>query len=332
MKSLIIGLGFGQLYKRVLEKMGHQVITVDINSKHNPMFLELTTALATHPEYDTVHICTPNNTHYTIAQKVAPHSKMVFIEKPGVQNAQQWQILVSSNKNTKFIMTKNNMWRTKIWLDGIKTKVSDNDIIDINWRNINFIPNPGGWFTNKALAYGGVSRDLLPHLLSIFIAINPNTYKDFKLTKFHKEQKNTLKELIEETYETTGDNRAGNYGTMNPNGVYDVDDLVELEFNNNEKTYRLTADWKAGKGFSASGRKDDEQEDDIAVHFNKTGETKQEDEQHPVQIGICPESAYERMIADWINHKDDNAFWQKQLEYDLWIHEIITNDDETIIH
>ena len=185
--------------------MGHQVITVDINSKHNPMFLELTTALATHPEYDTVHICTPNNTHYTIAQKVAPHSKMVFIEKPGVQNAQQWQILVSSNKNTKFIMTKNNMWRTKIWLDGIKTKVSDNDIIDINWRNINFLPNPGGWFTNKALAYGGVSRDLLPHLLSIFIAINPNTYKDFKLTKFHKEQKNSLKELIEERYETQGE-------------------------------------------------------------------------------------------------------------------------------
>ena len=55
----------------------------------------------------------------------------------------------------------------------------------------------------------------------------------------------------------------------------------------------------------------EEQEDDIAVHFNKSGETKQEDEQHPFQIGICPESAYERMIADCITHKDDNAFWQK---------------------
>ena len=103
--------------------------------------------------------------------------------------------------------------------------------------------------------------------MSQFININSQKRGDIlaevtSADKLNEEQKNTLKELIEETYETTGDNRAGNYGTMNPNGVYDVDDLVELEFNNNEKTYRLTADWKAGKGFSASGRKDDEQEDD----------------------------------------------------------------------
>ena len=29
MKSLIVGMGFGQLYKDVLTEMGHQVITVD---------------------------------------------------------------------------------------------------------------------------------------------------------------------------------------------------------------------------------------------------------------------------------------------------------------
>ena len=326
MKSLIVGLGFGQLYKRVLEKMGHNVITVDINSKHKPMFLELTTALATHPEFDTAHICTPNNTHYTIAQKIAPHCKMIFIEKPGVQNAQQWQILVSSNKNTKFIMTKNNMWRTKLWIESIVAKTNKSDVVHINWRNYNFIPNPGSWFTNKALAYGGVSRDLLPHLLSLFISLNPDTYKDYKLTKFHKEQKNTINSLIEETYKATGDNRAGNYGTINPNGVYNVDDLVELEFSNNERTFKLTADWKAGDKLPTN--ESNQENDDIALHFFKDNKEVEEVQ----QLGLCPESAYEQMITNCITHNDDNAFWQKQLEYDLWIHEIITNDDETIIH
>ena len=29
MKSLIVGMGFGQLYKDVLTQMGHEVVTVD---------------------------------------------------------------------------------------------------------------------------------------------------------------------------------------------------------------------------------------------------------------------------------------------------------------
>ena len=45
MKSLVVGLGFGQLYKGVLERMGHQVITVDTNPATNPDFVELEQAI-----------------------------------------------------------------------------------------------------------------------------------------------------------------------------------------------------------------------------------------------------------------------------------------------
>ena len=41
MKSLIVGMGFGQLYKDVLTKMGHNVITVDRDQSKNADFVEL---------------------------------------------------------------------------------------------------------------------------------------------------------------------------------------------------------------------------------------------------------------------------------------------------
>ena len=56
MKSLVVGLSFGQLYKDVLLKMGHEVITVDNDPSKQADFLELTTALATHSPFDTAHI------------------------------------------------------------------------------------------------------------------------------------------------------------------------------------------------------------------------------------------------------------------------------------
>ena len=111
MKSLIVGMGFGQLYKDVLTKMGHDVITVDRDQSKNADFIELTTALATHSPFDTAHICVPNHLHFKVAQKVAPHSKIVFVEKPGVESTNHWRILNNLNKPTKFMMTKNNMWR-----------------------------------------------------------------------------------------------------------------------------------------------------------------------------------------------------------------------------
>mgnify|MGYP001169019091 CR=1 FL=1 len=329
MKSLVIGLNFGQLYTRVLKKMGHEVITVDIDSKQNPMFLELTTALKTHPTYDTIHICTPNNTHYIVAQKVAKHGKIIFIEKPGVETPQQWQLLQTLNPGTKFIMTKNNMFRSKLFLDKVKESALQSDTIEINWINQDRIPNPGSWFTNKKLAFGGVTHDLFPHLLSIFIELNLTSYQNFNIKNFHKEQKWNLKD-IHMRYDVHGKEikeeigQGGTYGTINKDGVYDVDDQAQMELSNDNKTFKIKADWKRGR----PGQKEIISIDDIGLHFYK------DDVEHLnfIELGLCPESAYENMIRHCLVHLEDKMFWNKQLEYDLWIQKAIINDDKVTIH
>ena len=178
-------MGFGQLYKDVLTKMGHNVITVDRDQSKNADFVELTTALAAHSPFDTAHICVPNHLHFKVAQKVAPHSKIVFVEKPGVESTNHWRILNNLNKPTKFMMTKNNMWRDSI--KEMYDKALKSDVVQINWINKDRIPSPGTWFTDKKFAMGGVEKDLLPHLISLFVAMAGPTYKDYRIKKFTKE-------------------------------------------------------------------------------------------------------------------------------------------------
>ena len=251
MKSLIVGMGFGQLYKDVLTQMGHEVITVDRDQSKKADFVELTTALATHSQFDTAHICVPNHLHFKVAQKVAPHTKLVFVEKPGVESSDHWRILNNLNQPTRFIMTKNNMWRDNI--EEMKKKFASSDLVQINWINGNRIPNPGTWFTNSKFALGGVEKDLLPHLISLFVAVAGPNFKDYSVKKFTTEQKYTLKDC-------TGTD----YGVIDKNGVYDVPDHAELTLSNGDKTFILNASWKSPFG------------DDIAMHFYKGGESNGE--------------------------------------------------------
>ena len=232
MKSLVVGLGFGQLYVNILKRMGHEVITVDINPNANADFTELTTAIQSHTSFDTAHICVPNHLHYKTALKVAGHTKIVFVEKPGVETINHWRLLTNLNKSTRFMMTKNNQWRNNIQL--IKEQCEASDLIQINWVNSNRIPGPGTWFTDKSKAFGGVSRDLLPHLMSIMISANKNTFHDFKTQKYRLEQRWNLNDC-------TGTD----YGVVNKDGIYNVDDSAVMELTDGEKTYILYANWKS---------------------------------------------------------------------------------------
>ena len=63
-RSLIVGMGIGQLYKSVLEKLGHEVITVDQDIGKGADFDSVDKALLVHGLFDTAHICTPNFTHF----------------------------------------------------------------------------------------------------------------------------------------------------------------------------------------------------------------------------------------------------------------------------
>lgn len=303
MKSLVVGLGFGQLYVDVLKRMGHEVITVDINPDMKPDFTELTTAISTHAPFDTAHICVPNYLHYKTALKVAEHTKIVFVEKPGVETIEHWRLLTNLNKSTRFMMTKNNQWRDNI--DQIVESCEASDLVQINWVNKNRIPGPGTWFTDKSKAFGGVSRDLLPHLISIMISANKHNYKDFKLDKYRLEQRWSL-----------ADCTGTDYGVVKQDGVYDVDDSTLMELTNGDKTYILYANWKSNLM------------DDVSINFYKNGESHLKS----INLGLCPEKAYENMIKDCLIHLEDDTFWNNQMEQDLWIQERINDKSKNITH
>lgn len=294
MKSLIIGLGFGQLYKGIYESIGAEVITVDRDESKNPNFIELTTALEAHPQFDTAHICTPNKTHYALAKALSGHCKIVFVEKPGVKNTAQWRALIN-DKNTKYVMTKNNQYRSNIGeMGNLVHKMSR---VEINWKNKNRIPSPGSWFTTKDLAFGGVSRDLLPHMLSLMIVLAPQDFEKYEIVEKKIEQLYRLEDCTDT-----------DYGVVKEDGTYDVDDNVFLKFVGPTNIIKVNTAWRT------------DEDDDIAIHFYKKDLLFKS-----FPLGLCPEDAYKRMIENHIKNLNNEEFWIEQHKQDLFIHSILEN-------
>lgn len=291
MRSLIIGMGIGQLYKSVLTELGHEVVTVDHDITKNADFPSVNPAILVHGQFDTVHICTPNFTHEPIARSLAPFSSIIFIEKPGFKTSQAWNNLVNDFPDTRFMMVKNNMWRDNI--DHMKELAEKSKFITIQWCNKDRVPNPGSWFTTKELAFGGVSRDLMPHLLSLYVCINDN-WRNTPVSAAVTTQEFQLKDLLKTEY-----------GVVNPNGTYDVDDQCRIEF---DGKFELITQWRT-KSF-----------DRRSIQFRISNK-----EMPTVELGLCPEYAYKNMIQEAVEKKNDVDFWKKQLEIDLWIHQQIEN-------
>ena len=290
-KSLVIGMGIGQLYKTVLKNLGHNVVTVDANLDKGADYLDVDRAIANNYKFDTVHICTPNFTHIEIARKVASFSKIIFIEKPGVATSDAWRQLCIDYPYTRFIMVKNNMWRSNITnLANLSTKAK---LVNIQWIRHNCIPNPGSWFTTRQLAFGGVSRDLMPHLLSLYVAMNPAWRKSMP-----------SEQLAVAEWELT-DIDSTEYGTVNQNGTYDVDDRCIIKFGDK---WSLESNWRSM-----------DREDSSIEFVMPDGTTKR------FELGWCPEDAYQSMIIEAIEKVDDADFWREQFEIDTWIHERIEN-------
>jgi predicted dehydrogenase len=284
-------MGIGQLYKTVLTQLGHEICTVDSDINKNADFPNVDPAILLHRCFDTVHICTPNFTHLELAVRIAPVSKIVFIEKPGVINRNEWAKLCKRFPRTRFIMVKNNMWRDNI--PELQKKASIAKNVDIEWIRRNCIPSPGSWFTTRKLAFGGVSRDLMPHLLSLYIALNP----EWRTEKINGQAalQNWLLENIEST----------EYGTVNPNGTYDVDDQCNIHFGNK---WNLRANWRS-----------------IDIERSAITFINQDNSRDVFELGWCPEEAYLNMIKDAVENLNNDEYWKVQLEIDLWIHERIEN-------
>lgn len=288
MRSLIIGMNFGAaVYKPALKSLGYDVLTVD--PKAPAMYTSIQEAIDLYNEFETVNICTPNFTHDEIARQIAPHAKIVFVEKPGVVNSFSWDKLIKDFPNTRICMVKNNQYRNEI--SQFRTLMPAAKNITINWINNNRIPSPGSWFTNKELAFGGVSRDLMPHLLSIYTAITD--YQNNTKTLVSARQRYKLEDL------TTSD-----YGIVNHDGVFNVDDICTFEFSQGETNFHLTADWKSGNGV-----------DQVYIDFDGVR----------FDLGLCPEVAYREMVRQAVKNRNNEDFWQRQYEQDMWIHQQIEN-------
>lgn len=289
MKSLVVGMGIGNLYKAVLEEIGNSVVTVDLDP-NKADYTSVDMAVSVHGRFDTVHICTPNFTHVKIARQVAPISKIVFVEKPGVATSDAWAQLVKDYPATRFMMVKNNQFRKEI--KRFKNLADQSDIVRVTWNNRNRIPGPGSWFTDRSLAFGGVSRDLIPHMLSYYTCLAD--YKDGTLV-YKRSKQNWQLDEIDST----------DYGVINPNGVYNVDDECTIEYMHGKTKWILSANWRSLG------------EDNISISFGMPYSAVVE------KLGLCPETAYQEMIEQAIENINNDEFWAKQYDQDMWIHQQI---------
>jgi len=289
-KALIIGTGFGNLYKGIYESMGWQVTTVDI-ADPNADYDHIPLNESGMAHWDTCHICIPNHLHYEMSVVAGNFCDIVFIEKPGVGSADAYRKLCSLHPSTRFMMTKNNQYRDNIQEMSTAAHPSTG-VTRIRWINTDRIPKPGSWFTTKAKAFGGVSRDLMPHLLSLYQMFEPD-WRDSKPKWAKKEQRWTLDQVTE-----------SDYGNVVADGIYDVDDFCYIDFGD----YQLEANWKSLEP------------NDIAVHTSHSGARTK-----VFELGLCPESAYQTMIETAVENLNNTEFWQLQTEMDLWIHQTLDN-------
>lgn len=264
---LVVGLGIGKLYKSILSE--YNVDTLDIDTNLNPTY---TSIKQISKIYDLIIICTPNYTHESVYLELRDKGKKFLIEKPGFSSYENWQ------RYDNIYLVKNNMYRD-IYPE-IKKCISENEIGDvtISWTNSNRIPNPGSWFTDNEKSYGGVSADLMPHLMSIYASIsselNSPIYKE-------KTQYHSLKSL-----------ESSDYGLINHHGIYNVDDYNYYVICDSNRNYNLIADWKS------------DLESFIGVQVNDI----------IFDFGLCPEPEYLKMVNDilfetnLIDHKKIDKF------------------------
>ena len=288
MKVLIVGMGFGNLYKEIYEELGYDVVTVDPDITKNATYTSLQEALGTGGIFIASHICTPNFLHYNVAVSLVGHSKIIFVEKPGFKDFNEWAHFKINYPEQRIMMVKNNMWRSNIGY--LQEFAKRSFYTEYNWINHDRVPSPGSWFTTKEKAYGGVSRDLLPHLLSLYAAMD----EDFLIsrTAYYDKKQNWSLVDMEDT----------DYGTVNKNGVYDVDDECSMH----------VVDTHGGRNyFNANWRSLNK--NDIAIHFQLVNKVE------TIELGLCPKEAYEAMIQDAITNKNNDKFWRAQFKIDAWI-------------
>lgn len=270
-RVLVIGLGIGEVYRKELERYSdYNILTIDPDPLKNAKYpsCDCFRYIMDREFFEMVIICTPNHLHEEQIHQFAPISKIVLVEKPGVESSVKWRKICSLYPNTRIIMVKNNMYRCD--MDSLKAinYFKDKKNIHINWNNHNRIPFPGSWFTNKESAFGGVSYDLLPHLLHFMFAISDSL--DYEIAVGWKKQIYNMSDIT-----------STDYGIINKkNSIYNVDDTAHVSIKCGDKSFIIDTCWKT----SGKNRQTISCEDEYVWDFR-----------------LCPDSAYNNMVDKFLS-------------------------------
>lgn len=296
--AIVVGLGgIGKnVYVPQLEKLGFEVESVDIDSDSGATY-ENIKDIPKETEYEIAVICTPNIYHLPNVLDLSHHCKKILVEKPGFANPYAWENVQNRLlPDHDITLVKNNLYRPEYKM--LRAKCNDSNItkIEITWFNKDRIPNPGSWFTDRMMAFGGVTHDLFPHLYT------------FMLLLFPVEQvigASFISARSEQRWNLTNIGTSTDYGTINPNGIYNVCDYAESHYMINNIKVSLRSSWKEGH--------DDQS---IRIHYNNGSEFKW-------MFGLCPDEMYGKMLnaslktdigTDTFNNLMDPWIHQ-QLEY-----------------
>lgn len=263
-KILICGLGsIGKMYQSILAS-NYEVSTLDpFNADANyASVAELDDLL-----FDIGIVCSPNHTHFDVAIDISENVSTCLVEKPGVASVREWTILRKIYGN-RIQIIKNNLYRDSIYGLQIPSRMTS---IAGYWHLSNRIPSPGSWFTDKSKSFGGASVDLGSHLLYMILAFAGYDAESIEITSVSKYQNTSLEELTDTRY-----------GTIDKNGVFDVDDEAiingNIKFRHKSIPFHISVRWTGNE--------------DVFKIVSSVNNDLLELNLTP----LCPESAYDKMV------------------------------------
>lgn len=301
MRAIVVGYGgIGKnVYVPQLENLGYKVYIVDPAVKEAAY--STVNDVPKNIEFDVAVVCCPNVHHLNAVLELSDVCKNILVEKPGLANTRAWinTVYRLMEKDVWVSLVKNNLYREDIEKFESLVDLEEVSKIEINWINKDRIPNPGGWFTNKEMAFGGVTHDLFPHLYCFMFALVPFHLFKEQIPKTFKMQRWDLHTLGENT----------DYGAINRDGVYNVCDYAEAHYyihrdDDEPLPVSLKASWKEGYNDQA-----------IYIYYKNGGKLR-------IEFGLCPDDAYGRMIEAFVNGEFmgyKRQTWIEQ-DFDKWIH------------
>lgn len=331
MNVLIVGYGnIGKVYKSAIENYSKlddaEVYTLD-NDRSKGADYNSFTDIDDGVYFDIAIITTPNDTHFDMANQANGFAQVVLVEKPGFNSLEEYLTAIEWNPNT--FIVKNNLFRYEI--DHLKYIYKNSTFRSLKWMNANRVPMPGSWFTDYSRSGGGVSKDLIPHLLHLFYYFEDSDVDDLPIT-ISKGRTGSFDKIA---YWMNQNNKGevSEYDNIDYSGKYNVDDYCHVQYNDNAKIHscwfdenQLLRSLDQGFRLTFGMYRDtldkilnDIDDEDSIVYFIDYDYYPESALLH-VDMGLCPEYAFARMVDYYLNDVvNDFVLMTEQHHMDTWL-------------